>query len=182
MLRERNASDGVPPPTGVQPDDGKVVMSNDDAGGPSPADGGGAVKTSAASGDPDSDASASTGAADDGKAADGGKTADGGAGDDAAADGGEAPVANPVESAKCKRTRQSAQDAYQRRAWTELLGHVAGKTCWKGKYRGDYADMKIKGLFETKQFAKCAALEKGARSSEAKSTVKTCLQRAAMDG
>jgi hypothetical protein len=44
------------------------------------------------------------------------------------------------------------------------------------------ADMKIKALFETKQFAKCAALEKSARSASSKNTVKICIQRAAMAG
>jgi eukaryotic-like serine/threonine-protein kinase len=176
MLRARD--NGDPAPGGGTPtNEGKGAV-RESAGDPvpPPADGG-AVKSSA--GPNDSAAATTTEAGDETKAAadDDGEVVIDDDGDD-----GPVAVANPLESAKCRRTRQVAKDAYQRRAWTELLGHLGSKACWKGKYRGDSADMKIKALFETKQFAKCAALEKAARSSDAKNAVKICLQRVAMGG
>ncbi|MCX4240018.1 protein kinase domain-containing protein [Paraliomyxa miuraensis] len=182
MLREKNATEGSPNDGLVAEggkaagddgkaagDDGKVAGDDGKAAG----DDGKAVKPAPGTGGTEPDGS--SGPEDDGKAD--------AAGDDgqASADGG-AVEKNPLESAKCKRTRQSAHDAYKRRAWKEMLSHLGSRTCWKGKYRGDYADMKIKGLFENKQFAECAKLVKAARSNEAKTTAKNCQQRAAMGG
>jgi len=179
MLRERNAGEVTPPPgSSAGGDDGKVVAIKNDSGEPAASADGGSTKALApdTTGPPEPDPTTAGASADDKGEEVILDDADGGGND-----GGGAAV-NPLESAKCKRTRQLAKDAYVRRAWSELLGHVGAKTCWKGKYRGDYADMKIKALFETKQFAKCAALEKSARSGEAKNAVKICLQRAAMGG
>jgi hypothetical protein len=175
MLRERDQTDGSPKgPVAVVGDGGKGPAA-DDGKGVAPADGGSTKAVAGSTGPTEPDPSASSSASDD---EDGKVVLDDGADEGGADDGGAAT--NPLESAKCKRTRQSAKEAYQRRAWKELLGQLGSKTCWKGKYRGDYADMKIKALFEDKQFAKCAALEKAARSSEAKNAVKICLQRVAM--
>ncbi|MCA9708825.1 MAG: hypothetical protein KDK70_23475, partial [Myxococcales bacterium] len=113
-----------------------------------------------------------------------------GTGDDTG-DGGDdggakkaAPKTSALESSKCKKTRQDAKDALGRRAWSDVLSGVRSRTCWKGKYRGEYANMKIKALFETKQFAKCAKLDKDARygSAGTQNLVKSCKTRAAMGG
>ncbi|MEM7158704.1 MAG: serine/threonine-protein kinase [Myxococcota bacterium] len=92
------------------------------------------------------------------------------------------PDADPVESPKCRRTRASAKSAYAKRAWADVLRHVSSRTCWKGRYRTDYGDYRIKALFETKKFAQCAKMAKAARSSTSKSIVNACKQRAAMGG
>jgi hypothetical protein len=178
MWRERNAGEGTPQPgaqTGVSGDDGKVVVVKGDGGDSAE---GGATKTAGGTGPGDPDPPGSTEGADDAKA-------EGGAGADDAAEGGNdggAATTNPLESAKCKRTRQTAKEAFINSRWSQLLTQLNVKACWKGKYRSDVADMKIKALFETKQFAKCAALEKSARSASSKNTVKICIQRAAMAG
>ncbi len=185
MLRERGSGGsgvaeagnlGVVPPSTARGDEGKGPVAEEGAGPVDPADGGAA--SAGTTGPAAADPSTSSDGGDDPKVAN--DEGNDGA-NDAANDGGEAP-SNPLESSKCRRTRQSAQDAFSRRAWSDLLSHVGSKTCWKGKYRGDYADMKIKALFETKQFAKCAELDRAARSNDAKNTVKICLQRAAMAG
>jgi serine/threonine-protein kinase len=179
MLRERNAGDGNPQPgNSGGGDDGKGVVVKSDSGDPPvvTADGG-ATKTSASGGPVEPDPTTTGPAADDSKAPgddDGVVVMDDG--------GGSTPVANPAESAKCKRTRESAKDAYTRRQWSEVLVHLGSKTCWKGKYRSEVPDMKIKALFETKQWAKCAALEKSARSEDATKKVGQCKQRLAAGG
>ena len=106
--------------------------------------------------------------------------------DDSAGDGedgsGEAGASDPTKSARCKQTRQAARDAFARRLWSEVLRNVAFTTCWKGKYRGEYADMKIKALFETKKWAPCAKLARQARSASSKKLAKVCLTRVEMGG
>jgi eukaryotic-like serine/threonine-protein kinase len=174
MLRERNAGEGTPGGAGASPDDGKVVVVKSDSGEPVGSADGGATKSTATGSTGPGEIDPSGAGADDGKAP--AVDADGGGND------GGGSAASALESAKCKRTRQAANEAYEQRSWKALLGHLGSRTCWKGRYRGEAADMKIKALFETKQFAKCAELERAARSSEAKSTVKICLQRAAMAG
>lgn len=177
MLRERNAGEGTPqqPITTVGPagDDGKVVVVKSDSGDPVLPGDGGATKA-ASTGDPDP----TGGAADDAK-----PPAE--SGDDVVVmdddDGGAAKV-DPLESAKCKRTRQLAKEAYTGRRWNEVLTHLGSKTCWKGKYRSDVPDMKILALFQTKQWAKCVELEKAARGADAKQKVGQCKQRLAAGG
>ncbi|MEM9457706.1 MAG: toll/interleukin-1 receptor domain-containing protein [Myxococcota bacterium] len=105
---------------------------------------------------------------------------------DSAADGESGSVvagaSDPSQSARCKAMRQAARDAFARRLWSEVLRNVASTTCWKGKYRGEYAEMKIKALFETKRWAPCAKLARQAQSASSKKLAKVCLTRVEMGG
>jgi hypothetical protein len=161
-------------------DDGKGGAAKGDAGEPAASADGGATKQPSGSsghvGDPDPPVT--SGAVDDG--GDDAK-ADAADGPHAADDGGAATV-NPLESPKCKRTREAAKAAYGEREWAKLLGHLNVKACWKGKYRGDYADMKVFALFETGGLAECVKLEGAVRSAGAKTKVKQCQTRLAAKG
>jgi hypothetical protein len=174
MLRERDAGEGTPQPGGSAgaADDGKVVVVKSDSGDPAESADGGATKTVVSGGGPtDPDPTTTGTAADDAKAD---------AGDDGVVvmdDGGSSPSVNPLESAKCKRTREAAKAAYTGRKWSEVLAQLGSKTCWKGRYKGEMVDMKVLALFQTKQIAKCVELEKAARSAEAKKTMDKCKQR-----
>lgn len=93
--------------------------------------------------------------------------------------GGEPVEQDPLESARCKRARRAAQTAYKSGAWTKMLTHLKSRGCWKGRYRGDHADMKVKALFEDGNFKACARLAKSVRSAGAKKIAKICQQRVA---
>jgi eukaryotic-like serine/threonine-protein kinase len=177
MLRERDASDGAKAQPVVLADDGKAGVGKGDGGPAGASADGGAIPRPGGSGGQEPELPTTGGAAHDG----GGDGAKADADGPSSADGGSA-TANPLESSKCKRTREAAKTAYDSRAWRELLGHLSSKACWKGKYRGDYADMKVKALFETGGLDECVKLESAVRSPAAKTTVKLCQTKLAAKG
>ncbi|MEX1361710.1 MAG: serine/threonine-protein kinase, partial [Nannocystaceae bacterium] len=95
-------------------------------------------------------------------------------------DSSEALPEDPLETSKCRRTRQAANNAYDTRAWSDVLRNTSSRTCWKGKYRGNYGNIRVKALFESEKFAQCAKMS--VSGSTAKAIVKACKQRAAMGG
>lgn len=134
--------------------------------GTAPSDGG---KAAASSGESASDESPGTTSSEADDAAD----EDGEAGDD-----GSTNDADPLESGKCKRIRQAAKNGYSSRKWDEVLRNTSSKTCWKGKYRSGYGNMRTRALFETKKFAACAKMGRAARGTDAARYIPTCKERA----
>jgi len=187
MLRERDASDGTKQPPGAggpvvaAADDGKEAGKGD-AGEPKPqADGGGTKQAGSTGSEPDP--SATGGAADGGEtkaddaAADDGKAVAADGGEAKADDGGSVAPTNPLESPKCKRTRDAAKGAFGQREWGQLLTHLGVSACWKKGYRQDYIDYRARALFETGKIEDCAKLENAVRSADGKKAVKSCLYK-----
>ncbi|MCA9651444.1 MAG: serine/threonine protein kinase [Myxococcales bacterium] len=185
----------------INRDDGRGTVAAESAsagaasadGGPSAGDAGAAGEAGSAPADggagasgatpPDSAGSSATpdvGASGTGSAGPGSEADDGDAGDDAADSANDAP-GDPLESAKCRRTRQATKQAYDGRKWTDVLRNTSSRTCWKGKYRSGYGSMRTKALFETKKFAQCAKMGAAAKGTDAEALVNACKQRVAMN-
>lgn len=180
MLRERG--EDVPPPGGgpLPPDGGKALVAKGDPE-PVPSAEGGDPKAGASAGIDPTPTTTTAAVVDDGKA-----PADEGGEVVLDDDGGTTPKptapVNPLESAKCKRTRQSAQEARTGRQWQALLGHLGAKACWKGKYNADYVEMRIKALWETSKLEECVRMKGSARSDSARKTVQQCETKLAAKG
>ncbi len=122
--------------------------------------------------------SSETGATDGGTRDGPSSTADSGS---ASSTGAEPPPVDPSETPRCKRARSAAKASFASREWSQLLGHLKARSCWKGR-RGDHAEMKSRALFEAGRLQECANMSRSARTPEAEKYVRMCKQKLAKGG
>jgi hypothetical protein len=87
------------------------------------------------------------------------------------------PKTLEIESEPCKNNRAAAEVARKARDWSAVIGALRSQRCWTGKYRAKYTELKVKALFEQKDWSGC--VRAGVSASDAKTIeiVKGCKAR-----
>jgi eukaryotic-like serine/threonine-protein kinase len=77
----------------------------------------------------------------------------------------------------CRRVRAAAAGAVRKHDWSAALRHLRSSKCWGAAHRDDYAAFRVRALFETRQFDKCARAGSNSTDREVRQVAEACRQR-----
>jgi eukaryotic-like serine/threonine-protein kinase len=81
------------------------------------------------------------------------------------------------ETLACRRVRAAAAKAFRAHEWSTALRHLRSVRCWDGPHRDDYVAFRVRALFETHQFDKCARVGSHATDREVRQVTEACRKR-----